>query len=675
MQRLNPASLLAATAILWGCESGTSTGPVAIAFAPATPSGQAFVALYAPPPFDIVPYPNDIYNPVAAGTGLTLAVPATRLQTPLGDALNTLDGFSTAAKITAPFNAVIDQTTLIPLNALAPTGTETVYVLDGTNGVPLIPGVDYAVGVASSAGADGAVLEITPLRPLAAKTTYVFILTTGIADAGGVAAQADQSFGAVRDAHLAGLTSVPGEPELDPLFAAITPLIDTAVGVFGLPGDSVAVAWSMTTQSITDVLDVVEANATAQTAVLSFSGVTTSALNPTLPGIADLYAGFIEIPYFGDTQDVLGPQSFWVTANMTPPTAADPVAVARVPALRIPVLATLPNAGSGQMQPGAGWPVVIYQHAVTRSRLDLAAIADTFAGEGFAVVAIDLPLHGITDDTNPFYQGPGNPANAFGDNERHFFLDNIDAVGQPVPDGVIDDGRQIFNVANPLNARDHFRQASSDLIHLTRTIPVMDFDGDMLPDLDEGGIHLVSVSLGSLLSTIFLAVNTDVTTATLSSPAGPWSDLLTDPESVSFGAPARAGLAALGAAQGTVAFDTYVRDLQTIADPADPFNYAAAAAGNHPIHALEVLGDVTVPNGPTDRIAAVMGLTDVSAANPVLMDAGGARGIVRFTSGEHTSLLDPSFDPAVTAQMQAQMVTFAVTGGTTIAVTDTTVVQ
>ncbi len=673
MQRVNLTSLLVATLILGGCESGTSTGPDPIEFVPVAPSGQGFVALYAPPPFDVVPYPNDIYNPVAAGAGPTLAVPATRVQAPLAAALNTLDGFSTVAKITAPFNDVIDQATLIPFNFLAPTGTETVYVLDATNGVPLIPGVHYAVGVSTSAGAAGAVLEITPLQPLSPQTTYVFILTSGIQSTAGIAAGADQSFAAVRDSHLAGLTSVPGASQLDPLFPAITPLIDTAVGVFGLPGASVAVAWSATTQSITDVLDVIEQSATPQFSLLAFSGVNTSALNPGLPGIADIYVGFMEIPYFGDTQDVLG--SFWINAGLMPPTAADPVALPRVPALRIPVMASLPNAGSGRMQPAGGWPVVLYIHGVTSDRLSMVALADSFASQGFAVVAIDLPIHGITDTTNPFYQGPENMANLFGNNERHFYLDNVNAGGLPIPDGMIDSGIQIFNIANPLNARDHIRQAVSDLIHLARTAPTMDFDGDTLADLDGDNMHFVSISLGSIFSGVFLGLDTAVGSATLSSPAAPWSAILEDPEAVVFGQPLRDGLAAQGLAQGTVTFDNFVRDLQNILDPSDPMNYATAATANHPLHILEILGDSSVPNAPTDFIASLWGASDVTAANPVLVAAGGARGIVRFTSGGHTSLLSPTADPAVTAEMQTQMVTFAVTGGTTIAVSNTTVVQ
>lgn len=654
--------------ILAGCESGTSSGPAAIAFTPApAPSGQGFVALYAPP-VDVGPYPNDIYNPVVAMAGPTLAVPA-KITSPLAAAVNTLDGFSTTAAISAPFNAPLDPATLIPFDIAAPTGTETIFVLDVTNSVPLRPGVDYDIQVSTSAGADGTVLEIVPTAPLAPQTTYAFFLTSGIQSALGVAAGADQVFGAVRDTHLAGLTSVPGVPALDPLFPAITPLVDAGMGLFMLPGTSIVSAWSMTTQSITDVLDMIEASAAAQVSLLASAGISTAQVNPLLPGVADVYVGFMEIPYYGDPQDALG--SVWVNSVLVPPTAANATPLARVPALRIPVLATLPNVG---MQPAGGWPVVIYQHGVTSDRTSVFAIADTFAAQGFAVVAIDLPLHGITDTANPFYQGPENATNPFGDNERHFYLDNIDAVGLPVPDGVIDDGRQIFNIANPLNARDHVRQAVADLIHLTKTIPTMDFDGGG-PDLDGDTIHMVGVSLGSAFASVMLGINADVGPATFSSPFATWSRILTDPAALTFGAPLRAGLAAQGLAQGTVGFDNFVRDLQTILDSADPANYAEAAAGLHGLHVVEILGDVTVPNSPTDYLAELWGATDVTAASPLLINVPRAHGIVRFTAGAHTSLLDPTADPVVTTEMQTQMVTFAVTGGTTIAISDPSVVQ
>ena len=562
MQSLNPVLLLFAAMVLWGCGSGTSTGPEPVTFSPAQPSGQGFAALYAPPPYDIVPYPNDIYNPVAAGAGSTLAVPV-RVTSPLATAVNTLDGFSTVAKITAPFNAAIDTSSLVPFNPLAPAGNETVYVLDATRGVPLLPGVHYTVGLSAAAGTNDSLLEIIPLQPLAPKTTYLFVLTSGILNTSGVAASADRAFGAVRDAHLAGLGSVPGAAELDPLFPAITPLIDAATGLLRIPGDSIAVAWSATTQSVSEVLEAVQAGATAMPHQLVPMGITTGDLGLGLAGAASLHAGWIQIPYFGDPADVLG--SVWVNSDLMPPTAANPQPLRRGGLLRVPVLASSPAAG----RPPGGWPVVLFQHGVTSNRTSMIAIADAFALAGFAMLAIDLPLHGVTDTGSIFYQGPGS---RMGNNERHFHLDNVGDLGSLVPDGQIDNGWQVFNVANPLNARDHGRQAVSDLFHLIRTAPVLDLDGDGLPDLDGDRIHFLGVSLGAIFSTPFIALNTEFSTATLSSAGGPYSQFLVDPMAIAFGRPIRAAVEAAGLPFGTVGFENFVRDLQTVLDPVDPVN-------------------------------------------------------------------------------------------------------
>ena len=161
---------------------------------------------------------------------------------------------------------------------------------------------------------------------------------------------------------------------------------------------------------------------------------------------------------------------------------------------------------------------MIFQHGITLNRTVMLAIADAFAQAGFAVVAIDLPLHGVTDTSSPFYQGPGSP---FGNNERHFNLDNVGATGVFAPDGQIDDGWEILNLQNPLNARDHIRQAVADTIALARTMPTLDFpDGDANPDLDGSQIHYVGISLGSIISGVFLGVNTDVGDGHVVEPGG-----------------------------------------------------------------------------------------------------------------------------------------------------------
>src|SRR3546814_19009260 len=57
---------------------------------------------------------------------------------------------------------------------------------------------------------------------------------------------------------------------------------------------------------------------------------------------------------------------------------------------------TVPNAASGRVKPANGWPLVIFQHGITRNRTDGLAISATLASQGFAMVSSDPPLHGIT---------------------------------------------------------------------------------------------------------------------------------------------------------------------------------------------------------------------------------------------------------------------------------------
>jgi pimeloyl-ACP methyl ester carboxylesterase len=660
IRRLTLVSL-AVIGLASGCETGSSDEPQPIAFTPsAAPTGTGFVAMYAPP-VDNVPYPNDIYNP----TDTKLAVPV-KITSPLASALNTLDGFSTTAVVSAPFNGPLDAASLIPWNPLSmlPTAA-SIIVLNATAGTPLMPGIDYTVRISAAAGTGGGILEIVPLKPLAPRTRYAFIVTNGVRSTAGAAAGADLVFGAVRDTYLAGGTSVPGQPALAPLFLVIPPLLEAARAI-GVQPSNVVVAWSMLTQSTIDVLDVVDATTAARPAVLAPAG-TTAQLGLGVPSVANIYTGYIDIAYYGDPANPL--TSFWVSSSLAPPNVQNPTPIARVPSRRIPLLATLPN---NQPQPAAGWPVVIFQHGITLNRTVMFAMADSFAAAGFAVVAIDLPLHGITDTASPLYQGPNSP---FGNNERHFNMDNVGAVGVFAPDGQIDNGWQILNVANPLNARDHIRQAVADTIALKRTLPGLNFpDGDANPDLDGNRIHFVGSSLGSIISGVFLGLDSEIRTATLQSPAGPWTSILTDPRAIDFGAPIRRALAAQGLPQGTIGFDNFVRDLQTVIDPVDPVNYAVDAAATHPIHVIEILGDTAVPNGPSDYIAQLWGLPSVSTTTAAAPPAT-VEGIVRFTAGAHSSLFNPQPNPAVTQEMQRQTVTYAASAGSQILITNTSVVQ
>jgi hypothetical protein len=114
--------------------------------------------------------------------------------------------------------------------------------------------------------------------------------------------------------------------------------------------------------------------------------------------------------------------------------------------------------------------------------------------------------------------------------------------------------------------------------------------------------------------------------------------------------------------------------LQTIIDPVDPVNFAAAATAMHPLHVLEVLGDTAVPNAPNDYIAQLWGLPSVSTTTAVAPPAT-VRGIVRFRLGGHSSLFNPAINASVTTEMQQQTVFYAASAGSVIRVLNPAVVQ
>ena len=371
------------------------------------------------------------------------------------------------------------------------------FVLDATRGIPLVPGVHYTVGVSSATGSNDSLLEITPLRPLSPKTTYLFVLTSGISSSLGAAASPDQAFGAVRNAHVAGLDSVPGAPELNPLFPAIAPLIDAATGLLGIPGDAIAVAWSATTQSVSEVLEAVGATAVAMPHQVAPMGITTAHLGLGLPGAANLHAGWMQIPYYGDPErrswqrlDKLGIHA----AHRGQSAAVAPRRIAAHPGGR----GSLPSLGEAILQMPAGrWCSI--QHGVTSNRTTMIAIADAFAAarvrDGGHRSSI---AWGHRRRTTPSTRGSGSPVRQqrapLPPGQRRI------ALGSLVPDGQIDDGWQIFNVAQPAQCPGSRATGRvSDLFHLIRTVPGNGLRAaTAFPISNANRIHFLGVSLGAI---------------------------------------------------------------------------------------------------------------------------------------------------------------------------------
>lgn len=692
MRKYMTAALVGAALLIGGCNSPTGETGVVV-----NPDPRAdFVVQYIPTAQNrrAMPYPNDIW--LSGSTDGTLNIPGTLASTGAAGAnlpsVNLTDGYSTTAVITVPFNYPVDLTSVKPYMPIDLAGTPlygpatNFWVLNVSTGLPLyplIPGVTteatahYTIRVSTATDTQGAVLEIVPLRPLAPETTYAFVVTAGVLDVLGNPLAADNQFRDIRDACFSGETLA--NAALDRIKTlAVCPILQTANALFGLPGPAFMAAWTVSTQSIGLSLEVVNEGATAQASLLVPSGLNTgTATGGQLPGYADIYVGTLDVPYYMDPNPANMYSATWQGAGGTNLTKYNPIPVPRT-TLTIPMIATVPNGtypGEAPPKPAEGWPVVVYLHGVTSNRTTAIAMADTFAAAGYAVIAIDQPLHGVLDPASPLFQGSESP---FGANERHFGMDFFQASGAPGPDGQIDNGGQIFTVSlqAPRVTRDYGQQIASDLMTLIRTLPTIDLDGNpATQDLDASRVHFVGVSLGSLLGSSFLGTNTEVASATLSSAGGDWTLFLTDTNSF-FGRALISGItAATGIQPNTSGMTEFLRDWQQVLDTVDPLNYAGKMVANLPLHVIEILNDNTVPNSTTEKYARVAGLTTVSSstANPE-----GIRGIVRFTNGGHTSLLDPTAvirdldtgeiiqgpNQLVTLEMQTQSAAFAVTSGT-----------
>src|SRR5262249_41748851 len=74
-------------------------------------------------------------------------------------------------------------------------------------------------------------------------------------------------------------------------------------------------------------------------------------------------------------------------------------------------LLTFPSPTQAQ-QPDGGWPVTIFGHGLTRSRIDSSFLQPIFANAGQAVIAIDAVWHGdraICTGSAPFLNSGAGP--------------------------------------------------------------------------------------------------------------------------------------------------------------------------------------------------------------------------------------------------------------------------
>ena len=656
------------------------------------------------PSNSVLPLPNNLL--LSGTTDLTLN-PPTANPNNYGDptvAISTLDGWSTTSPMTTSFNAKPDVASVVPGQSVRIFEVSLSAPGGGTTGIvrELAGGTEFVTALAPS-DATGRTLAIIPTQPLQQLTSYLVVLTDGIRDTSGNDATPDQTYFLSKRPDPLCTNGQSTEPLLPAATAcALEPLRKltnshlAVANAAGIARDDVVLSWVFTTQSITPVMQAVRSVTEPGQMRLVNSGMTTAAAG--LPPIADIHIGTLTVPYYLSAPSAANPTAplngFWKAAPgaYVPPfnaaglsplstniTFANPFPV-KTSDVTIPVLATIPNAASGRSRPASGWPVVIFQHGITGNRTHALAVSATLAAQGFAVIAIDMPLHGLPPDS-PF--AIGNSPFAAIASERTFNVDYINnTTGAAGSDGVVDaSGAHFINLSSLLTSRDNLRQAVADLFVLTASIPSLDIDGNGMGDFDSSNIQFVGLSLGAIVGTSFLALEPNVNVGLLSVPGGGVARMLDG--SVTFGPRIRAGLAASGVQAGTPTYDSFMGAAQQVIDSIDPINYGYASAQNS-ILLHEVVGagsslpDQVVPNSVpgaplsgTEPLIRVLGLSTITGTTQA---ANGIRGAVRFTAGEHASLINPT-TPAVTAEMQGQMASLLASGGAAVMVQDSSVIR
>lgn len=707
---------------------------------PSNPAPTAFTARFDPVA-GVLPSADDLL--FRGSPDRTLTPPGAH-PSDLGDPLaawGTLDGFSTTAPIRATFSAPPDATSL----AAGSTVRLFEVTLDGHAGSVASIDREASAGefLARLDASDpaGRSVAIVPLVPLLEGASYLAVLTTGILDAVGAQVTADRAYAVTRSLDPLcenGQSLRPGfgDAEACALEAlrARTAAQEGALAGVGIDPDDVALAWTFTTQSLTATLVAVRDAASAGAPASLFpSGLNTGALG--MAPIADVIVGALDLPYYLLMPEAIAPVAgaggeplpgplggSWrappcgtvpacalalgVGNPSTNLKASNPMPVQNA-LVRVPLLATVPN---NQPMPANGWPVVVFVHDLGRSRLDVLPMATTFAQLGYATLAIDLPLHGITPwDYAPALGGPSpfaaqfyapagvNPVLFPGMRERTFDVDYADDAGVAGADGTIDrSGQHMLGAASLLTLRDNLRQAAADVFALHASLPSFVIAGTG-QRFDASKVAYVGVGLGATVVAVVAALEPNASRIVLSAPAvGLAASIDASP---TLGPAFRASAAAAhGVEPGTPAHARFLDIAQNVLDAADPIAIGDAAA---PLGSARVLLQVvvgggalagggvgqpdhvfppTVPGAPlagSEALAAALALAPLAASVPP--SATPVRRIARFGVGEHASLLDPArtdlhppADPsgfaAVTTEMQGQVASFVFSAGAAVQV-------
>ena len=659
-------SALAALFVLVACQpmsmpmgDGAVNGSVHVVFNPGS----------GPIDFANVPFPDDLYR--ASGRIEIGAFPAEHTQvagempprpemiSTMREAFHDLDGFGVSSGIFFRLDGDIDPRTLPQTPAASLSMTSSVFLLDVDHASPTAN-----VRVPVEVHWDGArrMLVVRPAygHALHEGRTYAAVVTSAVVAVDHSPLSPSARFAAIRDA-----SSRPSDPMDAAAWTQYAPVLaSSSVARANVAGLALFHVQTVAHELEQGRMQIRSGPPPALTILRVASGTALDTLlgRPTMdiPG-TDVMGG-VQHSHIGTLIDATFP-----SPNFTSPMpfghgpfrhdAAGALTVQRMDTVWMSV--ALPPGDVSHV------PVVVYQHGFGGDRSSMFAIADSLCAQGFAVVAIDIPYHGmranpsgaVLDSRHTF--GSASGADLFGDMHGTpifiAFVGVIDTMGPYVQ-------------FHPSYARDAFRQSVLDLEAMVNVLDRGDWSGVAAmggpatlgfapPDQPIG---FVGVSLGGIIGTIFVASEPRVGAAVLNVTGGELTNLVAF--SSSFNSTFFPVLLPdLGVDPSAL---DYVNDpprflpetalYQTLLDRGDSMSFAPLLATQAKNVLFQMaLDDETVPNQATESLARASGATMIGrmpryadlemgmaplVSNLVLGSARVTRGLAVFDPATHGML-------------------------------------
>lgn len=560
------------------------------------------MALYGKPAETALsPYPSDRYTQTDAttvtGRRVHIGPDVTNDQLITGydvtvQQLNEMDGFSTVGGVVVNFSGPIDARSLVlALDAepplLGPILDATDYQKPGApfylvDVDPASPDRGQAIGLvpqwyaqpADGFYPDDFTLVAEPAVPLRASTKYAFVVTNELHGEDGGPID--------RSKDMESLLGAGAEGAYGEAVSAALGEIETSMGV---KRSNVVLATTFTTATIRAGIEA--------TGIAARKAPTPTLLAPWEVQQGPEMGGRVRFKTIYETPEYRSTTTgTWEFENGTPK-------VQKNVGLEL-FLAFSKAEVSGKR------PVVIFGHGLGGDKDSTWGTSERLEAidpNGVAVFGIDSPEHGSRardPDQNSLFA-------AF-----YFFG--------------IDDKTQTFNIGQ---ARDNFRQMSSDQLELVRLINSLDkLDllpvgaPDGIPDLDTSRILYIGHSFGSVQGPTIMALAPEIQHAVWNVGGDGLMKLLRD--SGTFGLLVNS-FRPPGTPDG--ALGRFFAAAQAIVDPGDPLNYAHYCAleelpgttGSAPRDILlqVVLNDTIVPNSSSESLARAMGAAHMNPVRPV----------------------------------------------------------